>query len=671
MRHPAAFARTVLSRIPAVVWERDVESLGFTYVNDAAAHLLGFPVAAWTAAPDFLAMRLHPDDRDEVLGRLRAGLGAGGNLDLEYRLTARDAREVWVRDIGGLSVSSGRAVRAYGLLVDVTEEHLARAALQAREHRLSVQSAALGALARDPLLHEGPFDDALSRILRVDAEALECARIGYWAMTDDGARIRCVQLYDSVNQQFRCNGHLTTADYPAYFRAVACDRVVGVDDTLTDPRTHELVERYLRPLGITSMLDAPVRVGGTVVGILCHEHTGALRAWTSEEMQFAGSMGDLVALALEAEERRRAEAGQCLADTRFRLAFEGAPDPILLLDTSGRVLDINAGAEVALRLPRAQATGQPVGRFLEPLEDELAADVSPARRAEVRRADGTRYPAELRFRRIPGADEPIVILMLRDITVGVAVEKELAQHRQHLQELVDARTEELRAANRELESFSYSVSHDLRAPLRAIDGFARLLSDAEEDRLSAESQHHLRRIRDAARRMSCLIDDLLRLSRVGRTDVRRVQVDVTALARAVGEELQRAAPDRDVRLHVAEGLVADADPALLRIVMENLLGNAWKFTSRRATAHVEVGSTAGEYGEAFFVRDDGVGFENAYASSLFTAFSRLHGADEFEGTGIGLAIVRRAVERHGGRVWAEGEVERGASFYFTIPPDLG
>jgi signal transduction histidine kinase len=241
---------------------------------------------------------------------------------------------------------------------------------------------------------------------------------------------------------------------------------------------------------------------------------------------------------------------------------------------------------------------------------------------------------------------------------------------------------ELEAANRELEAFSYSVSHDLRAPLRSIEGFSQILLEDYSSALEDEALGYLVRLRAASRRMALLIDDLLELSRVTRTTLRRQRVDMSSLCREIAAEIRKSDPEREVEFVISEGLSANADPRLLAIALENLLSNAFKFTSRkRGMATIEFGEISLEEfsqdlegeeqgdreGElAYYVKDDGVGFEMAYASKLFGPFQRLHGVDEFEGTGVGLATVARIVHRHGGRVWAVGEVGKGATFFFTL-----
>ena len=224
---------------------------------------------------------------------------------------------------------------------------------------------------------------------------------------------------------------------------------------------------------------------------------------------------------------------------------------------------------------------------------------------------------------------------------------------------------ELEAKNEELESFSYSVAHDLRAPLRSIDGFGLALLEDYADKLDDDGKQYLAYVRESAQQMSQLIDDMLALSQVTRGEFEPGPVDLTRIARSVGAELHRVAPDRNVDFVVADGLGAQGDARLMTIALENLLGNAWKYTGGRACARIEVGTTGGEP-PIFFIRDNGAGFDMAYADKLFGMFQRLHAKSEFEGTGIGLATVQRVVRRHGGRIWAEAAVGRGAAFFFTL-----
>ncbi len=257
-----------------------------------------------------------------------------------------------------------------------------------------------------------------------------------------------------------------------------------------------------------------------------------------------------------------------------------------------------------------------------------------------------------------------VAAYVRDITKRKTKEERVLELNAELEQRVAERTTQLELANKDLESFSYSVSHDLRAPLRAIDGFSAALLEDYGASLDGRARGHLDRVRNAAQRMADLIDSLLKLAKVARTPITLATVDLSALAGAVSAELQESDPQRSVSVTVEPGLEAKGEPHLLQIVLANLLGNAWKFTRQLQHAQVHVGKN-GE-GE-FYVRDNGAGFEMTYASKLFGAFARLHSSEEYEGTGIGLATVARIIHRHGGNIRAEGAVGEGATFYFTLP----
>ena len=253
-----------------------------------------------------------------------------------------------------------------------------------------------------------------------------------------------------------------------------------------------------------------------------------------------------------------------------------------------------------------------------------------------------------------------------DLSARVSAEREITRLNQELELRVKARTAELEAANRELAAFTYSVSHDLRAPLRTIHGFAHLLAQENVQAWSAQGKHYLSRVQHGVERMGALIDDLLRLSEISQRSMNPTTVDLSGLAQIVANDLQAGEPQRQVQWSIASGVSARGDAGLLRIVLENLLGNAWKYTGKREGASIEFAAEASGEQTVFRVRDNGVGFDMKYRERLFAVFQRLHRAEEFPGTGIGLATVARIIHRHGGEVWAEAQEEKGASFYFTI-----
>jgi signal transduction histidine kinase len=267
----------------------------------------------------------------------------------------------------------------------------------------------------------------------------------------------------------------------------------------------------------------------------------------------------------------------------------------------------------------------------------------------------------LAYRAAPGyASGGITVSLLLLATSHLLLLREISR-REHIERA-------LHDANRELESFSYSVSHDLRSPLRSIDGFSQALVEDVGPQLPIDAQGHLDRIRHATRRMGLLIDDLLALSKVARAEMKRERVDLSDVAEQVVAELRRQQPAREIAITIVPGLHVTADAPLVRLALQNLIENAWKFTSRRdGGGTIEVGQTRDADGApAFYIRDNGAGFDPEYADKLFGPFQRLHAASEYPGSGIGLATVQRIVHRHGGHVWAEGEINAGACFYFTL-----
>lgn len=388
-----------------------------------------------------------------------------------------------------------------------------------------------------------------------------------------------------------------------------------------------------------------------------------------------GRLDRYIGAVFDITDRKLIEKSLRESEELFRILVEQASDAIYLHDHEGRLSVINKQAGESLGYNQDELRSMSVTDIETDFDLAAAqAEWSRVRAGETytlyghhRRKDGTLFPAEVRLSLCEIHGRRYYLGLARDITERRRAEEALQDLNASLEQRVALRTRELLAANRELESFSYSVSHDLRAPLRAIDGFARALMEDYGRQLDARGLDYLNRITAASERMFQLIEDLLGLSRISRSELARQPVDASAIVRIITEQLVLSQPARAVEFDIEDGVLLYADHRMLRVMLENLLENAFKFTLHKPDARICFGSCQGSGGpKVCFVRDNGAGFDMQYAEKLFGAFQRLHSNREFPGSGIGLATVQRIINRHGGRVWAEGQPNEGATFYFTI-----
>lgn len=400
------------------------------------------------------------------------------------------------------------------------------------------------------------------------------------------------------------------------------------------------------------------------------DNTGQPKQSPSERI--AELEAEIRGMKADMDEHETAEAALRASESKYRALLENLPEGVFAKDTNSVFTTCN------------RHLAEMMGTTPEDIVGKTDLDFFPKELAEHYRRDDRRIMAsglaeviEETFVDTDGKEHSIhtakaalkdqngkvtgVLGIFWDVTEKKAADEAIRL----LSEEARRRSVELEAANMELEAFSYSVSHDLRAPLRTIDGFSQALIEDCGDAMTEEDREYLERIRTACARMEHLIDDLLRLSRVTRTEMHRRDVNLSEMAERIAADLQQAEPERRVSFDIQPGVIANADEQLVFIVLENLIGNAWKFTSGASEVRIEFGETDLRGERVFYVRDNGAGFDMAYVGKLFAPFQRLHSAEEFPGTGIGLAIVARVIRRHGGRVWAEGAPGKGATFYFT------
>ena len=403
---------------------------------------------------------------------------------------------------------------------------------------------------------------------------------------------------------------------------------------------------------------------GTLVAVEIHSHYIALD----------GRNARLV-VATDVTQRTKSEEALQASERKFRTLLESAPDAMVIVNLDSRIELVNAQTEKLFGYTRSELLGKCAdilvperfrsnhsGLHTEFFHAPEARQMSASREVCGLHKDGTEFPIEISLRPLETKEGMLVSSAIRDISDRKKAEQALEQQRNELAQS----NAELTSTNKELEAFSYSVSHDLRAPLRSIDGFSLALLEDYSGKLDAEGKDSLKRVRAATQRMGVLIDDLLGLARVTRTETKFEGVDLSEVGRSVAAALQKAEPGRYAEFQIEAELKANADPRLIRIALENLLGNAWKFTSKSNSARIEFGRAHQNGTSTFFIRDNGAGFDSANATRLFGAFQRLHDSSEFPGTGVGLATVQRIIHRHGGTIWAEGAVDKGATFYFTL-----
>lgn len=598
----------------------------------------------------------------------------GADYNREWHFRRKDG-SVFAAEVIATTMPDGNLM---AMIRDVTERRAFELALRIKEEH----SQSLLQLARK--LEEAlTVADILSAAAEQVEKILGLRSVWFYLFSADRRSLRLVMAEDRSKCTIRDNaGALLLIEGDRMLEEiVAAENIVVVEDARTDPRTNKEI---VGKLGNRTIVNMPVMMSGKRLGAI---GTGTfddegVRVLSPAEREFFAALASQVAAVLDRvqalDKRRMAEQALRSSEARFVKAFQSNPAAMCITTIrESRFIEVN---ERYCRL-FDHTRDELIGRTS--LELGLWAD--PAVRAlliEQLRANGAIRDHETHFRRkngdllhalismevidFPDESEPVLVSMFADVTERKQAEAKINQLNAELEQRVKERTAQLEAANKELESFSYSISHDLRSPLRAMDGFSRAMLEDYGGQVPEEGTRYLQVIRSSAQRMGNLIDDLLAFSRLSRTPLNKRSIDMGSLVQAVLEELRSQREGRSLTLHMNDLAASEGDSSLLRQVWINLLSNAFKYTQKREGATVEIGCRADQGVNIYFVRDNGTGFDMRYAHKLFGVFQRLHRAEDYDGTGVGLAIVQRIVRRHGGQVWAEAAVDKGATFYFTL-----
>jgi len=664
--------RNLVENVKEWVWEID-QADKYIYVSPQVKNYLGYE-------PDDLINKtpfdlIKPEQHDQIKGvfyRYRLSLEPFNFL--EYPMIHKDGHIVYMETSGSPVFDASGQYKGYrGVVRDITEKQRTETQLRANDVRQTQQREVLMQLATLHLVGDVNLNQVYNLVTELSCSALQVDWVSLWEFDEENDVLVLQDRFDMKTTIHYEMDKLLKNEFPVMWGALYNNRSLVVSNVFNSDYTVPFVDSYYRKYNVSSIMIAPIRVGGGLKGVLCFEQKETHRRWELDEEAFAASISDMIALAIDQhiqqENQRRLEELTIQIEAQAKQLDEilsASPDMLALFNEDGQIKYVNKVATAIIGVEKEHATGKNL------FELQFSEDVYQKHQNQVKQVFKTSLPLQdvMLLPTVTGGRwfeyilSPIrdlngvvqsVVMSARDITHRLNIENELRRS-----------LDELNAANKELEAFNYSVSHDLRVPLQVISGFSNLMLN-HENRLSVDDKEAVHAIDRNAKRMSQLITDLLSFSRLGRQEMKCEVINMQELVDSIVQVHYEANPDRKIEF-ISHGLpMAYGDKIMITRVLDNLLGNSFKYSRFKEQALIEVGGWEEAGRCVFYVKDNGIGFDMQNAENLFNPFQRLTNSSGFEGTGVGLAIVARVMDRHHGSVWCDSKPDQGSVFYFALP----